>query len=119
MSAPVSWSDAHKFVGFFEKLDDHKLSVSPEVVQYWNHRFARKAFDLAERYVGHELECVAVLHVGFEEDDCELVFRSIPSVIGDAEVTPSHSLAGMAPACAEQATVARGFSPTDVQGRSV
>src|SRR5947208_2243073 len=84
----ASWSDARNLPGIIHKLNDDELGIPPEVIEDWNHRFARKAFDIAEAYVENEIDCVVTLCArGQSFDDCELVFRAVPSVIRDAPVS--------------------------------
>lgn len=83
-----NWSNARNLLGIIEKRVDDKLSISPEVVEDWQHRFAAKAFDLAESYIDGELAFVVSFRSrGQILDDCKLVLVAIPSVIRDSPVS--------------------------------
>ena len=91
MSA-LNWSSARNLLGLIEKRVDNELGIAPEVVEDWKHRFAGKAFDIAESYIDGELALVVSLRSRREVlDECELVLVAIPPVVGDSPVSLSSS----------------------------
>ena len=92
MSA-LSWSQARDLLGIVEKRIDDEFGVPAKVVEDWKHRFAAKAFDIAESYVEGELAFVISLRARGEIfDDCEFLLVAVPPVIRDAPITLSSPL---------------------------